>query len=89
MHKDKIENMNTNYDVISVSLGITKDDDDDTCYIAFSKKVNLGWMEINGSKINIYNKIKININYDSPHRAKTKLKDDLLYRINFTFRVSK
>ena len=28
IHKDKTENMNTNYDIISVSLGIEKDDDD-------------------------------------------------------------
>ena len=87
IHKDKTENMNTNYDIISVSIGIEKDEDDDF-YIKLGKNIKLGWMEIDNKKIDIYNKVKLNIKYESPHRAKTKIKDDIFYRLNFTFRVS-
>ena len=88
LHKDKIKNINTDYDIISVSVGIEKDEDNNY-YILYDKRIKLGWMEIDKKKISINNRVKININYNSPHRAKTKLSDEILYRINFTFRVSK
>lgn len=84
IHKDKIENMDTTQNIISVSIGVDKNG-----IIQDIKDLKLGWMEINNKKVNIYNKTKIYLDYDSPHRAKTKISDDILYRINFTFRVSK
>mgnify|MGYP003112446701 CR=1 FL=1 len=83
LHKDKIGNMNVNKKIISVSIGINKDG-----LIINDENIKLGWMEINKKKIDIYNKKKIELSYEDPHRAKTKLKDNILYRLNFTFRVS-
>jgi len=83
LHKDKTGNMNVNEKIISVSIGINKDG-----LIINDENIKLGWMEINKKKIDIYNKKKIELSYEDPHRAKTKLKDNILYRLNFTFRVS-
>jgi len=83
LHKDKKGNMNINKKIISVNIGLNKDN-----IIETDKNLKLGWMEINKKKIDIYNKKKIFLDYETPHRAKTKIKDNIQYRINFTFRVS-
>ena len=84
LHKDKKGNMNINKKIISISIGLNKDN-----IIETDKNLKLGWMEIDKKKIDIYNNKKIFLDYETPHRAKTKIKDNIQYRINFTFRVSK
>ena len=83
MHTDKKKYVNINYNILSVSIGINNEGD-----IITDDKLKLGWMEINGKKIDIINNKIITLDYDSPHRAVTRITKNIKYRINFTFRVS-
>ena len=84
-HCDKTYGMDLKSKIISISIGI----DNNNEVITEDKK--LGWMKMDGNKIDIINNKKIEFWYDCEHSAKTLLqkKDNLKYRVNFTFRASK
>jgi|TARA_B110000858_G_scaffold128528_1_gene146149 hypothetical protein len=82
-HCDKDFGMDTTKNIISVSLGINNNHE----IITGNQKI--GWMKINDNKIDIINNKKIEFDYTTPHSAKTLIKKDLKYRVNFTFRASK
>jgi len=83
MHTDKKKYVNINYNILSVSIGINNEGG-----IITDDTLKLGWMEINGKKIDIINNKIITLDYESPHRAVTRITKNMKYRINFTFRVS-
>jgi hypothetical protein len=84
-HIDKTYGMDLKSKIISISIGI----DNNNQVITEEKK--LGWMKMGRYKIDIINNKKIEFWYDCEHSAKTLLqkKDNLKYRVNFTFRASK
>ena len=81
-HTDKSQGMDITKNIISISLGI----DNNNNIIKENKKI--GWMKLHNNKVDIINNKKIELDYNTPHSAKTILKDNLKYRINFTFRSS-
>ena len=84
-HCDKTYGMDLKKKIISVSIGIDNNNQDIT------EEKKLGWMKMGRYKIDIINNKKIEFWYDCEHSAKTLLqkKDNLKYRVNFTFRASK